>query len=497
MSFNHSIHKKSYSAVIVFFVLTMLFFVSSRAQTNLRSLDVPLTDASNLTIEGPHRFVDISGIRGLLVTTLSTKAFLETSLLNSEKGTISIWMSPAEDMDKFPMVGKEASMLHYPLLSDKFPPRQSDSCNFSLYYQGIGYPRVIGRFTNGNFWRQMDYGLASFVYAEELPLKKNQWYFFVITWDKSLSTLKMYINGLLAGHNFSAKVFKAASNKLFIGNPLMVMSRLKIEQKVLESTEVRNRYESVRPKANNLSDKEISEVVFPKNKGPLPIKMDASWKRKYSCSFTDPQDLKNWIFQTGDLYRDSFKLKITNEGLYFETPNIIHTESRGYLWSPVSVEGDQWIEYEFQLLSPKGLALLIICASGLQGEDIIQDHGLKKTGAMSDMLNNYRNYHWEYMRRVEAMRIDVETQYLHKNPWGKGLYVGCLPRFEQNRWYKMQLIKKDKHIYGAIDGNLVFDVEENPYDNNGPLLDRGRVVLRQMYHTAMRYRNFVIYTKNE
>ena len=107
MSFNYSIHKKSYPAAIVFFVLTMLFFVSSRAQTNLRSLDVPLTDASNLTIEGPHRFVDISGIRGLLVTTLSTKAFLETSLLNSEKGTISIWMSPVEDMDKFPMAGKK------------------------------------------------------------------------------------------------------------------------------------------------------------------------------------------------------------------------------------------------------------------------------------------------------------------------------------------------------------------------------------------------------
>ena len=116
---------------------------------------------------------------------------------------------------------------------------------------------------------------------------------------------------------------------------------------------------------------------------------------------------------------------------------------------------------------------------------------------MSDMLSNYRNYHWEYMRRVEAMRTDVETQYLHKNPWGKGLYVGCLPRFEQNRWYKMQMIKKGKHLYGAIDGKLVFDVEEDPYDNNGPLLDRGRVVLRQMYHTAMRYRNFVTYTKNE
>ncbi len=196
------------------------------------------------------------------------------------------------------------------------------------------------------------------------------------------------------------------------------------------------------------------------------------------------------------MYRDKFKLEITKDGLYFETPDIIHTESRGYLWSPVSVEGDQWIEYEFQLVSSKGLALLIMCASGLQGEDIIQDHGLKKTGSMSDMLTNYRNYHWEYVRRVEAMRTDVETQYVHKNPWGKTLYVGCIPRFERYRWYKMQFIKKGNRLYGAIDGKVVFDVEENPYDNNGPLLNSGRVVLRQMYHTAMKYRNFVIYTRD-
>ncbi len=82
--------------------------------------------------------------------------------------------------------------------------------------------------------------------------------------------------------------------------------------------------------------------------------------------------LKNLIWKDGpsrlgDKFRDRFKLDITENGLYWETPDIIDTESRGYLWCPAKVEGDQWIEFEFQLVSPKGLALVMMCASGSQG----------------------------------------------------------------------------------------------------------------------------------
>lgn len=477
--------------------LTLFIVVNDiHGQNKPTGLELSLSNATGIKIEGPHRFIKIAGIDGLQVTSLKTKAWFETSFLNSDKGTLSLWMSPIEDINKFPLVGSSENMVHYPLISDHFPLYESDSCAFSLYYSGNHYPRVIGRFTKGSFWGQMDYGLAPFVYAEDLPLKKGQWYFFALTWDKPAGTLKMYINGELVGHNFSAKSFLRAGNRLYIGNPLMVLSNLKIQSDAADKSEIITAYQQLRPMSNTVSENTIREIVIPQTKPAISFKPDASWKKAYECSFTDPEEFKKWTFQTGDLYRNKFKLEITKDGLYFETPDIIHTESRGYLWCPVSVEGDQWIEYEFQLLSPKGLALIIMCASGLQGEDIINDHGLMKTGAMRDMLTNYRNYHWEYMRRVEAMRTDVETQYVAKNPWGKGLYVGCIPRLDQNRWYKMQFIKKGNRLYGAIDGKTVFEIEDDPYDNNGPLFNSGRVVLRQMYHTIMRYRNFVIYTKD-
>jgi hypothetical protein len=63
MIIDHSKHKILRPALPLFFVLTAFFKVSGKAQTGQPSLDVPLTDGSKLTIEGPHRFVDIHGIK--------------------------------------------------------------------------------------------------------------------------------------------------------------------------------------------------------------------------------------------------------------------------------------------------------------------------------------------------------------------------------------------------------------------------------------------------
>ena len=75
------------------------------------------------------------------------------------------------------------------------------------------------------------------------------------------------------------------------------------------------------------------------------------------------------------------------------------------------------------------------------------------------------------------------------------MYVGCIPRLERNKWIKLQCIKIGNRIYGAIDGKKVFEAEDSATANNGPVLNSGRIVLRQMYHTAMRYRNFKIYQR--
>ena len=168
-----------------------------------------------------------------------------------------------------------------------------------------------------------------------------------------------------------------------------------------------------------------------------------------------------------------------------------------YLWSPKSFEGDQWIEFDFRPESPKGLALAVFCASGSQREDFINDHGLQKTGSMGVILEQTRNYHWEYFRRVDIMRTDVETQYLLKNPWGRTLHYGCIPLLQENRWHRLRFVKIDNRLHGAIDGKTVFDAMDDADANHGPVFNFGRFGFRQMYNTTMRYRNFVVYERKD
>jgi hypothetical protein len=470
-------------------ILTSSGLITGQSKAQLY---LPLNDKTGLTIEGPHRFIKIAGRTGLHVTSIKTKAGIETQALQSDRGTLSLWMSPLEDIGL-----SHGTNLHdqFTLLSDHETLTPVDSCDFSIYYNASGYPRVIARFTGGNYWGQMDYGIAPVVYAESLSLQKGQWYNLSLTWDKPKGLLVLYINGEQVGHNFLARNFKPGNGKLFIGNPLMVMSELKITDGSLNSEEIRKEYLSGRPASNQPSDSTIRKIVIPAQMPPLSLKLDNSWKKIYDCPFSKKSDLDGWIFQTGDKFRDKFRLEVSDNSLLWQTPDNIDTESRGYLWCPVKAEGDQWIEFEFQLVSHKGLALIIMCASGSQGEDIIEDHGLLNTGSMGDMLANYRNYHWEFVRRVEAMRTDVETQYVNKNPWGRSLFVGCIPRLEENRWIKARFIKIGNKLYGSFDGKTVFITEDNAWDNNGPVLNSGRIVLRQMYNTALRYRNFVIYQR--
>ncbi len=114
---------------------------------------------------------------------------------------------------------------------------------------------------------------------------------------------------------------------------------------------------------------------------------------------------------------------------------------------------------------------------------------------MGFILNQTRNYHWEFMRRVEMMRTDMETQYFAKNPWNYKMFYGCIPRLEQNRWHHLRLVKVGNRIHGSIDDMTVFDLNDDSFNNNGPVLNGGRIGIRQMYKTRMLYKNFEVYTK--
>jgi len=464
---------------------------SAGAAAQPRVMRAALTDDTNIAVTGPRRFVRVAGLRGFHRTSVSTRAVLKTDLHTALRGSVSLWFAPLEDIS----TSRPSVPSTLPLISNGTPPDDADSMAWGLYWNN-GYPQLLGKCAPGGVWSQLDKSLAPFVYAEKLNLRRAQWYHVAISWDRPQGRLDLYVNGMPAGHNHRAGNFPVSGSQLCLGNPMMVLRDLVMQDRVPTAAEIRQQYESGRPPGHHDADTELRQLLNPVALPQLDLKLDASWAETYRCAFQDSRETAEWTRQGPHGRLDRFRMETTREGLLIETPDVIGVETRMYLWSGRVFEGDHWIEYDFRLESSEGLALLVVCASGMQREDFISDHGVPRTGSMGTILGATRNYHWEYVRRVEAMRTDVETQWVSKNPFFRNLHSGCIPRLERDRWYRLRFVKVGPRLHGSIDGKTVFDVRDEPFQNHGPVYDFGRIALRQMYKTRMRYRNLVVHTRN-
>ncbi len=459
-------------------------------------LRVPLTDATGIRISGKHRFIEVAGLTGYNPLSLKTRALVATHLPRGEAGTLSVWASPLEDLDINRFVHArlpDKDLLNYPLVSDADTPWKVTEAGFALYWK-TSFPPVMARFQSGKCWDTMAYGRGAWTYAEDLPLRKGCWYHFVMTWDRKAKETALYVNGVTVGRNDRADGFGRAGGEINIGNPMMVVRELTMRDSAMSAAEIAKLFEAGRPAKKEAIDERVRERHAVRDLPPLDVKRDDTWKQAYSCPFRKPEDLEGWKQQTGPRYRGQFTVKTTDEGLLFQTPDTIDYDSRMNLWCPKAFEGDIWVEFDFRPEGAEGLALVMIHASGVQREDITE-HGLVDVGAMWPMMSRYRNYHWEYMRRVPFMRKDVETQYFHKNPMMRLLAYGVIPRLERNRWHRLRLVRLGRRLHGSIGGRTVFDVTDSPEDNNGPVYGAGRLALRQMYRTKMRYRDLTVWTR--
>lgn len=466
------------------------------AREAARSLAVALDGPAQVAVNGPHEFRRICGRTGLHVTSLKTQAGVATDLHREPRGTMSFWFSPLEDLTSCPPNNAESKVpFDFSFVSDVFPGLPSSRAHFGVAFLAR-YPAIVARFASGEIFPKLDYELAPFAYAEKVLLRQGYWYQLTLTWDRAAKKLRLYLNGRMAGHNDIAENFEEPAPELFLGNPMMVLRDLHLEDRALDTEGARARYREARPAENDLPDADLHRLLEPAFLAPLDMRRDAAWKPAYEVALTSPKDLEGWVRQgPGEQFLNEFRMEATAEGLYLQTPAKIHKETRMYLWSPRPFDGDQWIEFDFRVESPRGLALLCVCVSGMLREDSFADHGVPRTGGMVTILRDVRNYHWEYVRRVEAMRTDVETQYVLKNPFGSTLHNACVPRLEQNRWYRLRFIKAGSRLHGSFDGQTVFDVIDDPFANTGPVYNFGRIGLRQMYGTALRYRNLAVFQR--
>lgn len=461
-------------------------------------LRVLLNSRKDLNIKGEYRFVELSGRKGFQPTSLRTQAYIETNMHQRETGTLTFWFSPMEDLDFFSPAGSTAKsnpdIYVFPLISDVFPGSKIENMNFGIFWNP-GDPQIMAKFSSGGIWTKMDHTIPPFVTIEKIPMREGHWYQMALTWNKRDKTIRLYVNGYLMAYNNEAADFSESSDRLYLGCPMFALSDIEFLNEAVSPAQVKSQYRKGRSSANDRVDEQIAALVTPAL-GLRALSIDKSWKKVFNCPFTNPEDLKGWSCQTDPDWLDSTVFKCTPEGLLFKTPDKIDLKTRATLWGPRNFEGDQCLDVEFRLESPQGLALIIMCASGLAREDFIAENGLRMVGDMGPVLHDMRNYHWEFMRRVNVIRTDMETQSVYKNPWGKHLYNGVYPKLQQGRWYKLRMIKLGSRIQGSLDGEVVFDVKDDAHTDTGPIYNFGRIAFRHMYQTTIRYRNLVVYEKN-
>ncbi|MGA2035302.1 MAG: DUF1961 family protein [Thermoguttaceae bacterium] len=67
---------------------------------------------------------------------------------------------------------------------------------------------------------------------------------------------------------------------------------------------------------------------------------------------------------------------------------------------------------------------------------------------------------------------------------------------ESAQWHRLLFVQEGARIRTAIDGRRVFDLHDDPLNNTGPVFNFGRIGLRLMYQTRMRFRDLKIWNRN-
>jgi len=459
--------------------------------------------AEVVSAQGPHRFLRIGPVTGYHPTSLKTSLRIATDLHLKNEGSIALWVCPLETLAvAAPMGGfmdKDPNAQEYGLLADAFPNNNPATSIFAWYWRSAWHPQMIAKFKNGAAGgAHADFDTTPYVPVEHLPLQENQWYELVLSWNKAENRIFVYVNGLLCattGYPFHAD---SPRPELFLGNTAMVFANLRLYDVELSGDDVFREWSKEAFPVLPETQHALASLFDPTQpKAKADWQPDAKWKLAYDQPLTTPGSFSDWT-QQGCL-APGFALKelaTTSEGLLIETPDRIDVESRVYFWSPQIFEGDLAVEFEFRSEKPTGLALLVVQASGMRREDFLTDHPPRTTGAMNTIITDrVRNYHWEFFRHSVDVRGDVDTQVLVKNPWLFPLGMSSRPLSTPGKWSKLLFVQEGGRLRAAIDGQWLLDVRDNPDSNNGPVFNSGRIGLRLMYQTRMRFRNLKVWNR--
>ncbi|HTL07253.1 MAG TPA: DUF1961 family protein, partial [Chitinophagaceae bacterium] len=388
--------------------------------------NLSLNDTSGISIDGPARVISLNGRKGVNITSIKSVIAMKAHTLRQARGTVTLWFLSLEDLSSFdtkPAFSKSNPNFYtYPFLSDNPVPQNYNAANFKIAWTPRWHPSLTALFGKGSFYEEaFNMPHKAYISVSHLAFKKNIWYQLALTWDYEKDNYALYLNGILIGNqnHFNPAKFQrdTVGAALYTGNPALAMSTIQFYDQLLSPNQVYANFRRSVTAFNKALEDELVKTYNGEGLGRFSWQPGPGWQKKLSVDFTRPSDLDSFYIQGAPVH-----VGVNNEGLLIETIDKIYTgkllDSQVYVWTNKPFEGDLYVEYEFKVLRPGGLSLLMVQASGMNREDFMSDYPLRTGGRMTTVYGeDVRNYHWEYYREMADMRNDNANGALMKNPF--------------------------------------------------------------------------------
>lgn len=309
-------------------------------------------------------------------------------------------------------------------------------------------------------------------------------YFLLFTWDSVRGISEAYINGVplrIPGCRFDPWEVKQSAGKVITDEE----GRLE----VLGLT-VRGSYtppasaRAAVPEA--FRGRHEALIGNPKPAQPSVDIRQRRGKLLYESSLATEQSVKDWVAE-GPL-----ATQFEDQSMFMRS-----REDAGHFvfWCPHDFPDRFIAEWDFEVRSRYGLAIVFFAAKGEEGQDIFSPSMPKRDGSFRDYTRGkMTSYHISYFANVENFQMGRTDSNLRKN--NQFYRVGGGPvavKPGAKGWQRIRLVKDGNRIQLYNNDVLYLDwTDDDPQRYGAPHQD-GKIGLRQMKTTVGRYRNFKVW----
>ena len=308
-------------------------------------------------------------------------------------------------------------------------------------------------------------------------------YFLQFTWDSARGISQAYINGIplrLPGTTFAPWWVKHPIQEIQTGTGNLQVVDLQLSNAYTPPNE------ALAGVPEGFHDKHKELIGKPKPQQPSTDINQRKGKRLYQSSLANPQSVKGWVAE-GPLH-----LRFEEDALLMRS---INDEQHTVFWCPMDFPESFIAEWDFEVLSHYGLAIVFFAAKGENGEDIFAPSLPPRDGHFKHYIGGaITSYHISYFANVENFQMGRTDSNLRKN--NKFYRVGGGPTAvlpDSKGWQRIRLVKDGNRIQLYNNDTLYVDWTDNQAGRYGKPHNDGKIGFRQMTTTTALYRNFKVW----